>query len=63
VASSQLSATDLNSYPSPGRYVSADGLRQVRYGAREVGSAVEHIHFEAYENGFVVENTSVRIVP
>jgi hypothetical protein len=36
---------------SPGRYVSQDGMRVVRYGNHEVTSPVEHIHFEAYVNG------------
>ena len=48
---------------SPGRYVSNDSLRVVRYGAHETRSATQHIHFEAYENGFVVENTYAEIVP
>lgn len=54
---------------SPGRYVSADGMRQVRYGADEtkVGS-VHHGHFEAYDKsyyngGAVVENTRVVTTP
>lgn len=46
-----------------GRYVSMDGQRVVRYGNHEVKSRTHHIHFEAVENGRVVENTSVRIVP
>jgi RHS repeat-associated protein len=50
---------------SPGRYVSADGLRQVRYGPHEVSSATHHIHFETYDKrgGHVVENTRATIVP
>jgi hypothetical protein len=48
---------------SPGRFVSADGNRIVRYGAHETRSAVEHIHFEGAENGFVVENTWAEVVP
>jgi uncharacterized protein RhaS with RHS repeats len=47
---------------SPGRFLSADGERVVRYGAHETGSAVEHIHFEAVANGRVVENTRADIV-
>jgi hypothetical protein len=46
-----------------GRYVSADGQRIVRYGKHEVESKTHHIHFEFVENGKVVENTSVKIVP
>lgn len=48
---------------SPGRYVSADQLRQVRFGRHEVSSPVLHGHFEAYEAGRVVENTVVIIDP
>jgi RHS repeat-associated protein len=50
---------------SPGRYISADGTRQVRYGAHEVRSAQHHGHFEAYDHAGdrVVENTVVEIVP
>jgi hypothetical protein len=48
---------------SPGRFVSAKGDRQVRYGAHEVRSRVHHIHFEALENGRVVENTRAVILP
>ncbi|HEY4238040.1 MAG TPA: hypothetical protein VGM45_11995 [Gaiellaceae bacterium] len=49
--------------PSPGRFLSKDGLRQVRYGKHEVTSAVHHGHFEAYDapGGRVVENTQVTI--
>jgi hypothetical protein len=42
---------------SPGRFLSADGARQVRYGSHEVSGSVHHIHFEAYSHGRVVENT------
>jgi RHS repeat-associated protein len=50
---------------SPGRYLSADGMRQVRYGAHEVRSARHHAHFEAYDapGGHVIENTVVDIIP
>jgi hypothetical protein len=48
---------------SPGRFVSADGQRVVRYGDHETRGTVQHIHFEAIENGFVVENTWVEIIP
>jgi hypothetical protein len=34
-----------------------------RFGAHETRGAVEHIHFEALENGHVVENTRADIVP
>ena len=52
---------------SPGRYVSSDGLRQVRYGVHETSSAVEHAHFEAYDKSYfnggrVIENTVVEII-
>ncbi|MFJ6772935.1 polymorphic toxin-type HINT domain-containing protein [Kitasatospora sp. NPDC091257] len=46
-----------------GRYVSSDGSRIVRYGKHETTSKSHHIHFEAVENGRVVENTSVEIRP
>ena len=51
--------------PSPGRYVSADGLRQVRYGAHEVRSGTHHAHFEAYDapGGRVIENAMVELIP
>jgi RHS repeat-associated protein len=48
---------------SPGRYLSADGSRQVRYGSHEIRSAVPHAHFEVYGNGRVIENTRVIITP
>jgi len=53
---------------SPGRYVSADGFRQVRFGAHEVRGPQLHGHFEAFdapfgEGGRVIENTVVRITP
>jgi hypothetical protein len=48
---------------SPGRFISANGERVVRYGAHETRGAVEHIHFEAIENGHVVENTRADIAP
>jgi hypothetical protein len=48
-----------------GRYVSANGLRQVRFGAHEIRGPVLHGHFEAYNfsGGRVIENTSVIIIP
>jgi hypothetical protein len=50
---------------SPGRYVSADGMRQVRFGAHETRGAQMHGHFEAFDQpgGRIIENTNVRIVP
>jgi len=50
--------------PGSGRYVSADGLRQVRYGSHETGGPRHHAHFEAYDRpaaqgGRVVENSVV----
>jgi hypothetical protein len=50
---------------SPGRCVSADGMRQVRYGAHATTGARHHGHFEAYDSpGWrVIENTVVDIVP
>lgn len=48
---------------SPGRYLSADGARQFRYGAHEIrNSSNHHAHFEALENGRVVENSVVEII-
>lgn len=48
---------------SPGRYVSADGLRQVRFGAHEVRGPTLHGHFEAFDQpgGRIIENTRVNI--
>jgi hypothetical protein len=56
--------TGYKSLPN-GRYVSADGLRQVRYGRHETSSQLHHGHFEAYDvpGGRVVENTWVKITP
>lgn len=50
-------------YPN-GRYVSKDGLRQVRYGSHETRGDMSHAHFEVYNRpgGRVIENTIVRIV-
>ena len=50
---------------SPGRYVSADGLRQVRFGAHEVAGPTLHGHFEAFNRagGQIIENTRVDILP
>ncbi|HLP41413.1 MAG TPA: RHS repeat-associated core domain-containing protein [Fibrobacteria bacterium] len=50
---------------SPGRWVSGDGLRQVRFGAHEVKSKPLHGHFEAYDKagGHIIENTRVEIIP
>ena len=48
---------------SPGRYLSADGLRQFRYGAHEVRNAANHhAHFEVLDEfGRVIENSVVEI--
>jgi hypothetical protein len=53
---------------SPGRFVSADGLRQVRYGTHETSGPRHHAHFEAYDRpatqgGRVVENSVVDLIP
>ncbi len=54
--------------PSPGRYVSQDGMRQVRLGDHETEDPDKlHIHFEAYnkpaqEGGKVIENAVVKLV-
>ena len=53
---------------SPGRFISNDGLRQVRLGAHETSGPELHGHFEAYnyphnEGGFVVETATVSIIP
>ena len=47
---------------SPGRYKSADGKRQVRLGQHELRGPRRHAHFEALEDGHVVENTRVTII-
>lgn len=52
----------------PGRFVSADGLRQVRFGAHETRESELHAHFEAYDGpagsgGKVTETATVQIVP
>lgn len=51
---------------SSGRFVSSDGMRQIRFGYHEVKGAL-HIHFEAYaqsvwNGGVVIESTATRIV-
>jgi RHS repeat-associated protein len=46
-----------------GRWISEDGLRVIRFGAHETGGVVEHIHFEAYTNGYISENTWAAIIP
>ncbi|MGH7517999.1 MAG: RHS repeat-associated core domain-containing protein [Gemmatimonadales bacterium] len=48
-----------------GRFVSRDGLRQVRLGPHEVNGPQMHGHFEAYDRagGRVIENTRVDIIP
>jgi hypothetical protein len=53
---------------SAGRFVSMDGMRQVRLGDHELRSHESHGHFEAYnysyfEGGFIVETATVLIVP
>jgi len=49
---------------SPGRYVSADGTRQFRYGVHETRNpANHHAHFESLQGGRVTENAVVKIVP
>jgi YD repeat-containing protein len=54
---------------SPGRYVSADGMRQVRFGPHETRAGKQlHAHYEAYDKpyqqgGHVIEKTVVQIVP
>ncbi len=52
----------------PGRHLSEDGLRQVRYGKHEVSSKKHHIHFEAYDQparagGKIVETSTAEIIP
>ncbi|HGG9452052.1 TPA: polymorphic toxin-type HINT domain-containing protein, partial [Neisseria meningitidis] len=51
------------SYPN-GRYVSQDGMRQVRYGYHETNSSTHHGHFESYDkpNGRVIKNSAVTII-
>ena len=49
---------------SSGRWLSSDGLRQVRFGAHEVRNPANlHGHFEAYDapGGRVTENAMVKI--
>ena len=50
---------------SKGRFISKDGLRQVRYNLHEVRSFVHHAHFEIYNiaGGQVIENARVLINP
>jgi hypothetical protein len=50
---------------SNGRYLSRDGMRQVRYGAHETERGYHHGHFEADDEpgGTVIENAVVAIVP
>ena len=50
---------------SEGRFLSKDGLRQVRYNLHEVRSFVHHAHFEIYNTagGRVIENARVLINP
>lgn len=52
---------------SSGRFVSSDGLRQIRFGAHEVRNLSNlHIHFEAFNKSYwnggrVIESTSTII--
>lgn len=51
-----------------GRYLSNDGLRQVRFGPHEVKGPGIHGHFEAYDiphgkGGVVIETSTVNIIP
>ena len=54
---------------SPGRFVSADGMRQVRFGDHETRSGKQlHAHFEAYDKpyqqgGKVMGKTTVQVLP
>jgi len=50
---------------SNGRYLSKDGLRQVRYGLHEITSKIHHAHFETYNKagGKVIKNARVLIKP
>lgn len=45
------------------RYLSKDGLRQVRYGKHEVTSGTRHAHFEVYnkKGGQAIDNARVII--
>lgn len=48
-----------------GRYISQDGLRQVRYGQHETRPGItHHVHFESYNKpgGIVIENSVVEII-
>jgi RHS repeat-associated protein len=49
-----------------GRFVSKDGMRQVRFGAHELNSSQMHIHFEAYKTSYwnggrIIENSRIII--
>jgi hypothetical protein len=63
-AAKYLGSGYLELSPGTGRYISADGLRQVRFGAHEVRGSGLHGHFEAYGHagGRVIENTRVDII-
>jgi RHS repeat-associated protein len=51
------------SEPSRGGFVSQDGARQVRLGSHETRNEDDlHIHFEAIQDGRVIENTRVNII-
>jgi len=49
---------------SNGRYVSKDGVRQVRYGKHETVNKQHHGHFEVYDKpgGKVIENKVIAII-
>jgi Pretoxin HINT domain len=53
---------------STGRFISSDGMRQVRFGPHETRGPRLHGHFEAYDKSYfkggrVIENTFVNILP
>jgi RHS repeat-associated protein len=53
---------------SPGRFISQDGLNQLRYGAHEIAGSGNHAHFESFDipygkGGKIIENTKVNIIP
>ena len=53
---------------SRGRYVSADGMRQLRFGTHETAGPRLHGHFEAFDipydhGGRIIENTIIDIFP
>jgi len=50
---------------SPGRWLSTDGLRQMRFGADETRGPGLHGHYEVYDRagGSVIENRRVEVLP